>query len=166
MLDLPGARRFGRHRPTPAVARCERRRAPWFRSGPCIRLRVLGDQAFDLSATNWQEVAADPEAAGRAALDAFGPQVDRILVHFDADVLNFLDAPLAEYYFTRDCGLTLDQAALALRALVADPRVSALTITEINPAHGAEDGSTIRRFVQSLADVYGSLGGALSEDHR
>jgi arginase family enzyme len=44
----------------------------------------------------------------------------------------------------------------ALTALVASPLLSALTITEINPNHGAEDGSTLTTFVEALARVLAS----------
>ena len=34
--------------------------------------------------------------------------------------------------------------------MLLDSRVSALTITELNPDHGAEDGSTLAAFVDRL----------------
>ena len=69
-------------------------------------------------------------------------------VHFDVDVIDFLDAPLAENV-DRTPGLPLDAAAEALAALLADPRVRAVTVTEFNPHHGEADGSTTRRLVGS-----------------
>ena len=33
--------------------------------------------------------------------------------------------------------------------LLASERVSALTVTELNPLHGAEDGATLERFVRA-----------------
>ncbi len=70
-------------------------------------------------------------------------------MHFDVDVLDFLDAPLAEN--TDRGGLPLAAAARALATLLADPRVSALTVTEFNPHHGAPDGATTRRLIDVLA---------------
>ena len=72
---------------------------------------------------------------------------DELAVHFDVDVLDFLDAPLAENT-DRDPGVPLAAAGEILAVLLADARVSALTITELNPHHGAEDGSTVRRLVE------------------
>ena len=92
-------------------------------------------------------VAADPVVAARAALAPLAG-CDAIAVHFDVDVVDFLDAPLAE---NTDRGVAPSLAACgaALRELFCDPRTCALTVTEFNPRHGAEDGSTTRR----LADV-------------
>jgi hypothetical protein len=36
--------------------------------------------------------------------------------------------------------------------LTASDRLSALTVTEINPFHGDEEGEELRRFVEKLAD--------------
>lgn len=114
--------------------------------------------ALGIRVVGWLAIAADPEGEVARLLADWGADFDRILVHFDVDVLSFNDTPIAEDYYTRDTGLTLDQAARAISALAADPRFSSLTITEINPDHGAEDGSTLRRFVDSIA---AALAGAL-----
>jgi hypothetical protein len=58
---------------------------------------------------------------------------------------------------SRDVGLTLHQATRVLEVLIADSRFSGLTITEVNPTHGAEDGSStraLRAFVQNLAQAF------------
>jgi hypothetical protein len=41
----------------------------------------------------------------------------------------------------------------ALAALASSERLSALTITELNPLHGAEDGATFQRFVDGLTSA-------------
>jgi arginase family enzyme len=43
-----------------------------------------------------------------------------------------------------------------LSELLADARVHALTVTEFNPHHGAEDGSTTQRLVEILVSCLGS----------
>lgn len=96
------------------------------------------------------EVADDPEAAARRALD-FASRFDRLLVHFDVDVVDFNDAQLSEDAVRGD-GLTLDAAMRALTVLTASERLSAVTVTELNPFHGDEEGQTLRRFVEMLAD--------------
>jgi arginase len=98
------------------------------------------------------EVLKDPVAAGHAVATGWARRFDRVLVHLDVDVLDFLDLPLAENT-RRENGLRLDQLMAALRPLVHMPQWSALTITELNPDHGEADGSTVRRVVDALADV-------------
>jgi arginase len=97
-------------------------------------------------------VAADPEAAARRVLDEFATRFDRLLVHFDVDVIDFNDAQLSEDAVRGD-GLTLDAAMRALRVLCGSERLSALTVTELNPLHGDEEGEQVRRFVDRLADA-------------
>jgi arginase len=98
------------------------------------------------------EVSEDPEAAADRALGLLGADVDRILVHFDVDVIDFTDAPLSEHT-GRNQGLRFDHAMRALKRLLASPNVAALTITELNPDHGEEGGATIRCFAEALSDA-------------
>lgn len=79
-------------------------------------------------------------------------------MHFDVDCIDFTDAPLSENT-GRNAGLRQDDAFAALAEVLRDSRVSALTITELNPGHGAEDGSTLAVFSQRLV---ASLAGARS----
>ncbi len=72
-------------------------------------------------------------------------------MHFDVDVVDFNDAQLSEDAVRGD-GLTLDAAMRALTVLTASERLSAVTVTELNPFHGDEEGETLRRFVEMLAD--------------
>jgi arginase len=103
-----------------------------------------------LSAIPVDEVAADPEAAARRALD-FVARFDRLLVHFDVDVIDFNDAQLSEDAVRGD-GLTLDAAMRTLSVLASSERLNALTVTELNPFHADEEGETLRQFVTLLAD--------------
>jgi arginase len=99
-------------------------------------------------------VAADPEETATVAL-AHLAHVEQMLIHFDVDVIDFTDAPLSENT-GRNEGLTLEQAFRALRVLVASPAFAALTITELNPDHGEQDGTTLERFVTGLVDALGN----------
>jgi arginase len=101
------------------------------------------------------EVAHDPETAARRALDEFASGFDRLLVHFDVDAIDFTDAPLSEET-GRNQGLSLDTAMRALKVLVGSDRLSALTVTELNPLHGDEEGRTLGRFVEKLSDCLSS----------
>lgn len=48
-------------------------------------------------------------------------------------------------------GLTFEIALTALAALLATPKLAALTITELNPEHTEPDAGAIRRLVEALA---------------
>jgi arginase len=96
-----------------------------------------------------EDVAANPMEAAARALAYMQARCDRLLIHFDVDAIDFTDAPLSENT-GRNYGLTLDTAFRALTALLASDRLSALSITELNPDHGAEDGSTLTDFVERL----------------
>jgi arginase len=99
------------------------------------------------------DVANAPEETAEAALSLL-PDVDRLVVHFDVDVIDFVDAPLSENT-GRNEGLSLDQALRALRVFTAHPAFAALTVTELNPLHGEEDGATLARFMVGLAEALG-----------
>jgi arginase len=102
-----------------------------------------------------EHVAADPAGAAGSALALMEARCERLVVHFDVDVIDFVDAPLSENT-GRNLGLSLDAALEALGVLVRSDRFAALTVTELNPDHGEEDGSTLRRFAEGLA---GALAG-------
>jgi arginase len=95
------------------------------------------------------EVAADPSKAAKVAR-AWARQFERMLIHLDLDVLDFVDMPLAENN-RRNAGLRFDQLMGALSPLVCAPNWSALTVSELNPDHGESDGSTLRTFAAALA---------------
>jgi len=116
---------------------------PWERE----QIEKLGLGGIEL-----KEVASDSERAATRALEYMAERFDRVLVHFDVDIVDFVDAPLSENT-GRNIGLTLDQAMTGLRALMRDATVASLTVTELNPDHGAEDGSTLRSFSESLVDA-------------
>jgi arginase len=145
----PGLRDVGRTtpllRPQDVVffAHDDRRATPWERE----QIAGLGLRLFPVP-----QVSADPRAAATRALQAFGPTYERLVVHFDADVVDFNDAPLSEHT-GRSTGISLATAIEALDVLLADERVVALTITEINPVHAAADETALPRLVDGLARV-------------
>ncbi len=101
------------------------------------------------------DVADDPSGAATRVIEGFGARFDRLLVHFDVDVVDFTDAPLSENT-GRNEGLALDAAFAALSVLLSGERLSAVTVTELNPLHGAEDGATLERFVDGLVCCAGA----------
>jgi arginase len=106
----------------------------------------------DLHVIEAEQVWADPVGCAREALEsaAFGQR--RFLVHFDVDVIDFSDVPLSENT-GRSTGLSFDVAFAALDVLVAHKALLGVTVTELNPHHGAPDGSDVARFAQRLAQA-------------
>lgn len=94
------------------------------------------------------EVGRAPREAAARALEL--ADAERYLVHFDVDLIDFVDMPLSENT-GRNYGLSFAAAMDALEVLLADRRLAGLTVTELNPHHGAADGSTVRAFVERLA---------------
>ena len=69
------------------------------------------------------QVTADPRAAASGVVNGWARDFERLLVHVDVDVLDFLDFPIAEET-RRNRGLRFAQLVAALRELVAAPNWS------------------------------------------
>jgi arginase len=111
---------------------------------------------LDLHVITSQALADDPAGAAAAALDHLpaGP----LAVHIDVDVLDFIDAPLAENTDCRNTGPTLGQAEQALTAAARDPRARVLSIGELNPTRSAGDPDALVRFADSIARILAVAG--------
>ena len=97
------------------------------------------------------EVAADPAAAAARACGLMEDRFDRVLVHFDVDVIDFTDVPLSENV-GRNEGLAYDHALSALDGLLASPLLAGLTITELNPDHTEAGTDSLERFASAVAE--------------
>ena len=95
-------------------------------------------------------VAADPEGAALRARTGIESRCDRLVVHFDVDVIDFTDVPLSENW-GRNEGVSYEAAIRALRVLLESPKLSGLTVTELNPDHVEEGAGTLERFSCDLA---------------
>jgi arginase len=80
------------------------------------------------------------------------------VVHFDVDVIDFTETPMSENW-GRNEGLSFDNALRTFRALVGDPALAGVTITELNPDHTEAGAGTVERFALAVAT---SLGASLS----
>ena len=109
-----------------------------------LGLRMISSDAF----------AQDPASSAVECLNSLpkGP----LAVHLDVDVLDFIDAPLAENTDGRNSGPTLDQTAVALRIAARDERFRTLSIGELNPTRSAGDPEAIPRFIAAVASVLSS----------
>jgi arginase len=119
------------------------------RRDQCTAAELATIGRLGLAVIGQDEVAADPAGAAARAL-ALLAGADRILVHVDIDVVDFIDVPLSENP-GRNVGLPLDTVLALLSAVLPDPAVSALTVTEVNPDHGDPDGSDLARLAAGLA---------------
>jgi arginase len=102
-----------------------------------------------LQVTSATALTADPSGSALAAAD--GLPAGPLAVHVDVDVLDFIDAPLAENTDCRNTGPALDQLGQALQAAAGDPRLRALSIGELNPTRSAGAPDAIPRFIRMLA---------------
>jgi arginase len=104
------------------------------------------------------DVAADPEGAATSARRSIESRFERVLVHFDVDVIDFTDVPLSENW-GRNEGLSFEHALRALDAVLSSRQLAGLTITELNPDHAERGAGGIERLAAGVAD---SLTGALT----
>ncbi len=106
-------------------------------------LRVIAE--LGLANVPEERVLADPAAAGSEALAAIGDRP--YLVHFDTDVIDFAELPLAENT-DRNVGLAFEVVMSALDVVLSGDGLAAITVTELNPHHGEPGGETVRTFVE------------------
>jgi arginase len=107
-------------------------------------------ERLGLEAIPVDEVRDDPAAAATKALDSLRARADRVLVHFDVDVVDFTDTPLSENT-GRNEGLPYPTVIEALHTLLQDPRIAGLTLTELNPHHAEDGAHSIARLAKDLA---------------
>jgi arginase len=97
------------------------------------------------------KVSADPEGAAAQAVELAEGRCDRLLVHFDVDVIDFTDMPLSENW-GRNEGLAHGEALRALAVLFASSKLAGLTITELNPDHTEQGADSIKLFATAVAE--------------
>jgi arginase len=92
----------------------------------------------------------------RSAVDrvaAWGAGFDRLLVHVDADVLDFTDFPIAENTRTVP-GLPFTILESVVTELMALPNSTALTVCEINPGHASDERAQFAALIRMLVASY------------
>lgn len=98
-----------------------------------------------------EQVRQDAAAAAQRGVGIMRSRFDRFVVHLDVDVIDFTDAPLSENT-GRNIGLSFDAAMDALRELLSDDGLVAVTVAELNPAHARAEEGLLERFASRLAD--------------
>ena len=96
-------------------------------------------------------VSENPADAARRAVALLRSRFDRFVVHLDVDVIDFTDAPLSENT-GRNIGLSFDAATGALRELLSDDGLVAVTVAELNPAHALAVDGLLEQFAAALAE--------------
>ncbi len=117
--------------------------------------------AQQLKVVDVAALAADPARAARDALAALPDERTMIAVHFDVDVVDFVDAPLSENT-GRNVGVPLTSALEALAVLLGDPRVSGADGDRAQPvARGGRDrhARELRGWPGRRVRALGRLGG-------
>lgn len=96
------------------------------------------------------EFTTDLSRVASAALTHLANRSE-ILVHFDVDVIEFVDFPVANFP-QYNHGLTLPEASEALRMFRRSPSFAGLVVTEFNPDRD-RDGSLTDRLARTIAAV-------------
>ena len=99
-----------------------------------------------------KEVRGRSGEAAAEALSHLEGLARSFVVHFDVDVIDFVDFPVADVP-QHNAGLTLREAMTSLRVFAASPRFAGLVITEFNPDHADEEGALAAGFGREIADV-------------
>jgi arginase len=95
----------------------------------------------------------DPPARAAEAMSALADRSRPVLVHFDVDVINSTEFPLADFpHFNQ--GLGYPDALACLRVFCRHEAFGGLVITEVNP-HRDPDGSLTARLAADLAEILG-----------
>src|SRR5262245_18833947 len=110
-------------------------------------------QRLNLECIGLSEVKADPVAAASRAL-AWAQAFDRLLVHVDVDVLEYVDFPIAENV-RRAPGLKFSELSIVLPRLLAAPHFRALTVTVVNPDHAPDAAETFTALNGLLSMAFG-----------
>jgi len=92
------------------------------------------------------------QTAAMEALRSLEGQQRPFLIHFDVDVIDFVDFPMADVPLFNK-GLTFGEAMESLAVFVRSPQFAGLVMTEINPDHMDEDGAGARTVVHELVHV-------------
>lgn len=106
-------------------------------------------------------VQGSPRQRAAEALGYLEGQSQRFVVHFDVDVIDFTDMPIADVpQFSQ--GLMFREAMACLAVFAASPSFSGLTVTEFNADHTDLEGVHGTAFLDGLADALGGGRGAVS----
>jgi arginase len=88
----------------------------------------------------------------REALEYLEQNSKKFLVHFDVDVIDFTNLPVADVpQYSR--GLMFNEVLDCLSEFASSPKFGGLVITEFNPDHLDEEGSDTAIFIKGVANA-------------
>jgi arginase len=90
--------------------------------------------------------------AAAEALARLEVLANRFVVHFDVDVIDFVDFPVANVP-QHNAGLMFEDVVSYLDVFASSPRFGGLIITELNPHHADEEGGLAAAFARAVAGV-------------
>ena len=99
------------------------------------------------------ELGRDPRAKAQEAVRQIEDRADRIIVHFDVDVIDAADFPLADWPHYE--ALTLAHAIQCLQVFMSSPKFGGLVLTEVNPDHDP-DGRLSDLLMDGLVEAWPS----------
>jgi arginase len=106
-----------------------------------------------------REAPGGPPAAAAAALAELEARAATVVVHFDVDVVDSGDLPLANFpHFGQ--GLSLADALACLEVFLGTAKLGGLVVTEVNPDHDPDDGGQLGRLVDGLVAALAGRGTA------
>lgn len=107
-------------------------------------------------------VQANARHAAEEAVKLLERRAERFVVHFDVDVIDFTDMPIADVpQFSR--GLMFQEAMACLSVFASSPKFGGLTVTEFNPDHTDQEGVMAVTFIENLACSLAGKGLSTSE---
>jgi arginase len=107
------------------------------------------------------EVQSRAAQAALEALTYLEQQARRFVVHFDVDVIDFTDFPIADVpQFSQ--GLMFREALACLAVFASSPNFCGLTVTEFNPDHADEENVLAATFNKGLAQVLAGQASAMT----
>lgn len=105
-------------------------------------------------------VSKNPEGMALKALTWLESNVDKIVVHFDLDVIDSGKFPIGNY--PHYAGLEFEEAMVALRNFVESEKLLALVLTEVNP-NNDPGGRMLEMLVDGIAKAFS---GRLADNER
>jgi arginase len=102
------------------------------------------------------EVQGRPAQAAGDALAYLESRSSHFVVHFDVDVIDFTDFPIADVPQFHP-GLKFQEALACLAVFAASPNFGGITITEFNPNHAEAESGTAAAFIEGLAQALAGI---------
>jgi len=111
-----------------------------------------------------ERVRRGPEKTAAEARAYLEETANTFVVHFDVDVIDFVDFPVADVPQI-NAGLTFREALACFGVFAASPKFAGLVLTEFNPDHADEEGEAAAALVRGVVDaVAGKVAPERSDD--